>query len=278
MRFTSYVKRTLAWMAGMMMGLTLAVALSFAQSVPALPDIVGIRPGMTPQEAYEALKAHGKGAKVGVGQIIYQGISEKPVVVVMSVQVMGASPAEVIAVWLTPPPNRQQVFAIRRTLQFDPGHEMLKSEITQGLTQKYGPQTSGAGRNSQGMMDRNMLFWMFDEQGGRLDLPLPGGGCLRSSLMNVPAPQDPTAPQPITPLFSILAPHDSCRDVISVWTESMGGASQGSNYTASVTVLLEDLPLARRAHDAFRAYLANADEAKRKEDLEKAKQQKTPSF
>ena len=42
------------------------------------------------------------------------GGTDKPVVTVMSVRVLGSSPGETIAVWLTLPPNTQQVWGISR--------------------------------------------------------------------------------------------------------------------------------------------------------------------
>lgn len=271
MRFSANAK----WM---LLGTVCLVAPLAAQAGTSLPDAVGIRPGMTPQEAYNALKAHGNGAKVGIGQLILKGVSEKPVVMIMSVKVMGSSPEETITVWLTPPPNRQQVWGIRRTLQFDEEHEMLKSTVVEGLRQKYGPETSNAGRRSQGVMDQNIHFWMFDEQGGRLDPDASGAHCYLANLMNLSEPQDSVAPQPITPLFSMMPLANGCSDLVSVWTEPLGGAHHGQEYTATVTVIIQDVPLARRSKTAYESDLANADAAKKQQDLDKAKQQKTPAF
>lgn len=262
----------------MLLGMICGASSLAAQTSTSLPDVVGIRPGMTPQEAYNALKAHGNGAKVGIGQLIMQGISDKPVVVTMSVKVMGSSPEETITVWLTPPPNRQQVWAVRRSLRFDQEREMLKSTVAEGLKQKYGPETSLAGRNSQGIMDRNIHFWMFDELGGRLEPGSPGAGCYQSFLMNLSEPQDPAVPQPITPLFSMLALTRGCSDVVSIRTEPLGGGNHGQEYTSNVTVIVQDVPLARRSKEAYENYLANADAAKKQQDLNKAKQQKAPAF
>lgn len=261
-------------MAAGAIGLALMAIPSPAQTGAGLPDVVGIRPGMTPQEAYNALKAHGNGGKVGIGQTIFNGVSDKPVVLIMSVRVLDASPAEVVTVYLTLPPLKQQVWAVGRTLTFEPEHEMLKSRLVDALKQKYGPEASNELRQQLGIMDRNMHFWTFDEQGARLDQV---GGCLNSGLMNLSQPNNPSEPQPITPLLSMMARPKGCSDLTTILTQ-FGGSMNGSEYTNLITLTLQDTALARRSHDAYDAYLANADEAKRKEELEKAKQQKAPVF
>ena len=48
-----------------------AVAQSKSQGAPppaVLPDVVGIRPGMSAQEAYDLLKKRAAGAQIGVGE------------------------------------------------------------------------------------------------------------------------------------------------------------------------------------------------------------------
>src|SRR5262245_2886663 len=77
-----------------------------------LPDIIGIRPGMSAQEAYNLLKARHAGIKIGVGQFQLQGLGDKPVVTQIAAQVVDASAPETITVWLTTPPGKQVVFAV----------------------------------------------------------------------------------------------------------------------------------------------------------------------
>ena len=144
MLVSARVKRTLVGLASLLVIVSPAIA----------QDVVGIKPGMSAQEAYNALKARANGAKVGIGQMMMPDITDKPVAVVMSVRPLDASPAETIAVWLTLPPNSQQVWAISRTIQLDQNKGMMKSAALDGLRQKYGTET-----------DRD--FWAFDEQGGR---------------------------------------------------------------------------------------------------------------
>ena len=177
-----------------LIGMTLAVlgmaTPSIAQGVP---DVVGIRPGMSAQDAYNALKARANGAKIGIGQMAMPGLTDKPVVVVMSVRVLGSSPGETIAVWLTLPPNNQQVWGIIRQLQFDEGKAMLKTAVQDGLKQKYGAET-----------DPN--YWAFDEQGGRVATAgLRGNNCANREMFNIAPPDDTTAPMGVSALGSLYS-------------------------------------------------------------------------
>ena len=72
-------------------------------------------------------------------------------------------------------------------------------------------------------------------------------------------------------------PEQPCSSVISVRAE-YGGASVGPGMVGWVTVTLQDTPLARRSQQAYQSVLANGGAAKRKEELERAKQQKAPPF
>lgn len=55
------------------------------QATSALPDVVGIRPGISAQEAYNLLKARAPRAQIGVGQIPVAGVTEKPVPVSLAI-------------------------------------------------------------------------------------------------------------------------------------------------------------------------------------------------
>jgi hypothetical protein len=250
-------------LAGMMVGVLGIAVPSIAQGVP---DVVGIKPGMSPQEAYNLLKVRANGAKIGIAQMMMPAITDKPVAVLMSVRPLDVSPAETIAVWLTLPPNKQQVWAIGRTLQLDQDKGMLKSVAEDGLRQKYGMET-----------DRD--FWAFDEQGGRL--PAAGmhmNNCMGIGRMDLTAPDNPSSPPPTTPLIYAPEPENFCSNVVSVRSQ-FGGVTSGNSATVgSITVIVQDTPLARRSQQAYQAALASADATKRKEELEKAKQQKAPSF
>src|SRR5689334_6950826 len=57
----------------------------------AMPDVVGIRPGMPAQEAYNALKARNANVKIGIGKFMMPGLGDKPTVTSMAAQVVDGS-------------------------------------------------------------------------------------------------------------------------------------------------------------------------------------------
>jgi hypothetical protein len=82
------------------------------------PDILGLRVGMTPQEAYAQLQSIDQTHRVTVGQILIPPIlGNQPVVYGMSPETLGPSnSSESLAVSISLPPNPQQVFLIHRQL------------------------------------------------------------------------------------------------------------------------------------------------------------------
>src|SRR5215813_9016442 len=74
---------------------------------PTVPDVAGIRPGISAQEAYNLLKARHPGIKIGVGQFQIAGLGDKPIPTEIAAQVVDASEPETLTVWLTTPPGKQ---------------------------------------------------------------------------------------------------------------------------------------------------------------------------
>ena len=56
-----------------------SVAQPFTVSGDALPDVVGIRPGISAQEGYDLLKKLAPQAQIGTGQYPVAGVTDKPV-------------------------------------------------------------------------------------------------------------------------------------------------------------------------------------------------------
>jgi len=236
------------------------------QATSALPDVVGIRPGISAQQAYDLLKARAPRAQISVGQFPVAGVTDKPVPVSLAVNNLEADPPEIINIWLTMPPSKQVVWAIGRQIQYDQKKQLLKSTVINGLRQKYGPET-----------DEQSQYWAFDQQGRRTENAGPTGAICRVrakwSLQVVP-PEGATYAS-FTPLLYNPGPPTPCESVIEVRTQLSGLSPE---YVFHVTVIVSDLALARRSQDTYQSFLANADAAKKKEDLEKAKQQKGPTF
>jgi hypothetical protein len=237
----------------------------------ALPDVAGIRPGMPAQVAYNLLKARHPSIKIGVGQLQMQGLGDKPISAQISAQVVDASAPETITVWLTSPPGQQVVFAVGRTLEYDPNQPLLRSKVVDSLRQKFGPETLDGG---------TQVYWAFDEQGRRPDAArMKQLNCISIAHGNliVAPPQGPTFPAMTTIIYSPQA-LNPCDSFIKVNAELLSGQSLDHTYVHSITLMIWDLALERRSQEAYRAYLASAANGRSKEELEKAKQRKLPKF
>src|SRR5262249_59333572 len=133
--------------AGIVLAFSLCALSLHPQSKPeviissAVPDIIGIRPGMSAQEAYNLLKARHAGIKIGVGQFQIAGLGDKPIPTQIAAQVEDASEPEIFTVWLTTPPGPQVVFAVGRLLEYDQNSPLLRKEVLASLRKKYGPET-----------------------------------------------------------------------------------------------------------------------------------------
>ena len=243
-----------------------AAAVSFA-----LPDVAGIRPGMPAQEAYSILKARHSGIKIGVGQLQMQGLGDKPIAVQIAAQVVDAAAPETITVWLTTPPGNQVVFAVGRLLKYDPSQPLLRSQVLESLRQKYGPETGSSPQQ---------VYWAFDEQGKRPDAArMRQLNCMSIAhgSVQVGPPPGSTFPGMTPVMYSPEAAHP-CDAFIKVNAQLDGANGQDQTYVHRITVTVRDLALERRSQEAYRAYLANADARKSKDELEKARQRKVPKF
>ena len=236
-----------------------------------LPDVVGIRPGMPAQEAYNLLKARNLNVKIGIGQMVFPGLGEKPIPVEIAAQVVDAAAPEIITVWLTTPPGKQVVFAVGRTLDYDKSKALLRTKVLEGLRQKYGPET-----------DSNPVgpYWGFDEQGKRPDTArLRQMNCMSIGHGNltVTAPPAPTFPGLTTVLYSPGAVN-FCDSFIKVNAQLTASYGVDPSEVDHISVMIWDLALERRSQEAYQAFLANGDAARQKAELEKAKQRKGPDL
>ncbi len=98
---------------------SLSLLAQSAQEAPhasALPDVAGIRPGMSAQEAFNLLKARNANTIIGIGQSTIPGLGDKPVATELRAQVNDPAAPETLTVWLTTPPTKQVVVAVGRLL------------------------------------------------------------------------------------------------------------------------------------------------------------------
>ena len=270
--------RTLSHIA-IALGFSFLVSGAGAQSKPdaasplasTLPDIIGIRPGMSAQEAYNALKARHAGIKIGVGQFQLQRLGDKPIVTQIAAQVVDAAAPETITVWLTTPPGKQVVFAVGRVLEYDPNSPLLRNKVVESLRQKYGPETDNG---------TNQVYWAFDEQGKRPDASrMKQMNCMNIAHGSVlVAPPQGSTYNAATPVMYSPEAATPCDSFIKVNAQLDGTGGLDQTYVRRITVTIRDLALERRSQEAYQAYLASLANNKSKEELEKAKQRAAPSF
>lgn len=134
------------------------------------PDIVGLRLGMPLREAFTVLQAAHPAVKLGTYAINIPGI-DKPVLEGFSFGYasLAAQPERVI-LDLTPPPNQQVVWKVRRYLA---QQKIYRANVLSSLREKYGKETatSPAVADDQHLTD---MWWVLDEQGRPAKLPAPG--------------------------------------------------------------------------------------------------------
>src|SRR5512147_1982732 len=87
------------------------------------PDIVGLKPGITLQEAYDRLKAYNKIAQVEIGRMLYPELAAEPVPYAVVLGQEGGLSADLIEADVTLPPGKPIVWRVVRTLRFPQGKE-----------------------------------------------------------------------------------------------------------------------------------------------------------
>lgn len=121
-------------------------------------DIVGIRLGMTPKEAFAAVRAFDPMLKIAIAQgpLDIPGIPEAqyPKVPRFAVAYTGRSWVDVfspatgsdrIFIVFTTPPNPPLVAKITREVQFPTGHPVFASTLLDALRKKYGHENAAGG-------------------------------------------------------------------------------------------------------------------------------------
>jgi hypothetical protein len=123
------------------------------------PDILGIRIGMTVQQALDLLKAHDPGHSVALEQwTIPQLYGDKPITYAMTPSTTGL--ADRISVDVTLPPNPQVVWRIHRLIG---PFTSTRDNVLNSLYQKYGMPWNPDPNSLSGPIV--VLDWFFNEQG-----------------------------------------------------------------------------------------------------------------
>ena len=242
-----------------------------------LPDIVGLQPGLSFQEAYDRLKAYNRIAKVAVGQSMDPDFGPDPVPYTMVLAEEGAMSPELIQADVTLPPGKQVVWQLVRTLRFPMDKQPLIKNLVTTLREKYGPESHVIQSTTP------TLNWYFDEHGK----PVTETGGLNFAHCAVfgenRAITDLGTGGVSGPQYNLKQPvrrtgtaQDLCHSLVIV--RATFGQSPDPMLAVTLTVRIIDFPLEVRARAATVEFLAKGAAAQREKELEKANQQAKPKL
>jgi hypothetical protein len=138
-------------------------------------DIVGIRLGMTPKEAFAAVHAFNRNMKIDIvkAKLEVPGVPEGQYPLIPRYAVAHTGPTitsgdDLIWIQFTTPPNPPLVESITREVVFQPGHPVFASTLLAGLRKKYGQENVPSGAN-------NLPVWVYGPDGKLLQRQLTQG-------------------------------------------------------------------------------------------------------
>ena len=256
------------------------------------PDILGIRTGMSPEQAYETLKSIDVTHRVTVGQVpIPALLGNKTAVYAMAPEGRNGGGEETMSVWISLPPNAQQVWSVQR--QFNSSIHTTLEQIVASLRQKYGPETV-----STMTPNHPDMFWIYDGKGHLAD-PATGKhiqkDCANYGLQPVPIgnmPGPPGSQVQAGAISTAYAPngplqitdqndptkHLDCQGWIQIHAYATGGVLDHGVFNDSLFVSITDFGIQKRAAYALNQGLTGASNKQIQQDLNKAKQQAVPKL
>lgn len=256
------------------------------------PDILGLRVGMTPQEAYTQLQSIDQTHRVTVGQILIPPIlGNQPVVYGMSPETLGPSnSSESLAVSISLPPNPQQVFLIHR--QLGQTIHTTVDQIVVSLRQKYGQESVPA----VGPPNSPVMTWLYNEQ-GQLASPSVAAttlhDCGNTGLTFIGFGNMPPFGQPVG--AGALSQHPAITDAFQVspiqdptknlpcqgWVlvrAIVNSNVQNGTYNDSLDVTISAYGIEKRAAYALGNTLTAIANKQQQQDLNKARQGSVPAL
>ncbi len=228
------------------------------------PDIVGLKPGITLQEAYDRLKAYNRIAQVEVGRMLYPDLAAEPIPYAVVLGQEGELSADLIEADVTLPPGKPVVWRVMRTLRFPQGKEQPIANLMAALREKYGPESFVVKSNIP------TPNWFFDEHGKAV---ADTGGLSFSTCAlvgGVPAINTSVLNGTVAPLqYNLIQPWrgsgtngDLCRALVTV--RAVIHPAPDPRLAIALSVSITDSPLEAREHEATVAFLASAAAARKK--------------
>jgi hypothetical protein len=231
-----------------------------------MPDVVGVRLGVTEQQALQIL--HGQYPRGRFQEIPTSGsIPAFPKADYgFNVLPTGEIATDVV-VSLTAPPNPQVVWrVVRFTRRIHANH----ANVLATLRQKYGKETlAGVSNGTITTDDRliSQLLWLFDEHGGRASMP-PPQTFGSSTMVGIPCSGNLGD---IGPRITMEEPksQDWCNSIVGILVTIDPSEIVENTFTNMV-----DMKLATRTANAYLAWKRDADARARAAEIAKSKQNK----
>jgi hypothetical protein len=255
------------------------------------PDILGVKTGMSAQEAYTALMNLDPARRVTVSQVpIPALLGDKTAVFGMAPENLNSGGDGSISAMISLPPNAQQVWQVHR--QLVSSIHTTVAPILASLRQKYGQE-------SQGYPEPNptALTWLYDEQ-GHLANPATAEMTLRScnnsgesaiTVGNINAGNQVVAPGSVGAGYQITGPivisplqdptkNLQCQGIVLVRAGVSGGQDGNGVYNYSLDVTVIDYGIEKRAAYALSGVLAAVASKQRQRQLNNAEGQSVPKL
>ena len=232
---------------------------------PSGPDVLGIRLGTPLREAYTMLQAANPGKKLETTASNYPSI-DKPVLSMFALGFAPANSVENIEVYLTPPPDHQVVYRVRRHLGMQ---KIFRPNVLSSLHEKYGQETVQTNGGNQ-------MWWIYDEQGKPAGMPASQNSP-QASLEDCAARAPGTAN---SGWFAVGSIQNNMNNIESAtWCVSSGiivHASFGGSgdIVTTLDVDMLNVPLAVRAGKSEMTWLASLGKAQEQRQIEESKQNK----
>ncbi len=234
--------------------------------VTKMPDVVGVRLGMTEQQALQILR--GQYPRDRFQEIPASGIFPTNLKADYGFNVLPTNEiATDVVVSLTAPPSRQVVWHIVRfTRRLHANH----ANVLATLREKYGKESfAGQANGSKTTDDQNIgtLFWIFDEQGNRA--PMPSAQAFSSNDITFCLGRGIAVnPGPRIPMDEVKDPN-WCASFVGVVAQI-----DPNEIVENTTVAVMDMRLANRTANAYLAWKRDADAKARTAEIEKSKKNK----
>jgi hypothetical protein len=229
-----------------------------------LPDVVGVRLGMTGAEALAAVRKQYPTDIYEKLAVDWWPSTQKPD---YGYTVVSSSPGNAADVHLsyTAPPGPQLLWRLERfTYHVNINHGTMLA----ALRAKYGKETVGLNENGGDVArdDRGIaqLYWMYNERGDRI--PIPPSQSTNAGMIG--ECWGPSSPQPVMPADDSQVANYKGWCATIVYLHVTISTQEIVQFT---TTELTDVPLAIRTAHAAGAYQARVAEEQRRQQIEKSK-------